>query len=541
MLNSRARRLFTSRRVETVERIIFSSLKSAQPVLGEYWTSRYAVLGVALVCLLVVVPTAWAESAAQRLESIKEQPLQLRQFLQRMPKGGDLHNHLSGAVYAESYLRWAAEDGKCIDPSGVITLPPCEPEGEGQALREIFAGMTPNGGIESLVDALSVRNYQRRQVSGHDQFFATFERFTAATFGRRGDMVAEVSSRAASQNILYLELMQSLGMFEVAAYAQTNGDLEASYGARIDHAAVDAIVADVVLQMDQIDARRRALQGCDGLSPHRGEGCEVTVRYLSQVIRTLSPIQVYAQTLLAFKLVAADDRVVGLNFVAPEDHAVALRDYEQHMGFIAEIGSYFPAQQSGITLHAGELTLGLVPPEHLGWHIGAAIQIAGAKRIGHGIDIAYAPDMDALLRNMAAKQILVEINLTSNEVILEVADADHPLPVYLRHGVPVALSTDDEGVSRIDLTHEYQRAVTTYGLDYEVLRGMSRNALQHSFLPGERLFQDTLSGRAVDACSTATLGAEAVPARCAAFLADNPKASLQWQLETRLTEFESGF
>ena len=524
-----------------MERIIFSSLKSAQPVLGEYWTSRYAVLGVALVCLLVVVPTAWAESAAQRLESIKEQPLQLRQFLQRMPKGGDLHNHLSGAVYAESYLRWAAEDGKCIDPSGVITLPPCEPAGEGEALREIFAGMTPNGGIEPLVDALSVRNYQRRQVSGHDQFFATFERFTAATFGRRGDMVAEVSSRAAGQNILYLELMQSLGMFEVAAYAQTNGDLEASYGARIDHAAVDAIVAEVVLQMDQIDARRRALQGCDGLSPHRGEGCEVTVRYLSQVIRTLSPIQVYAQTLLAFKLVAADDRVVGLNFVAPEDHAVALRDYEQHMAFIAEIGRHFPAQQSGITLHAGELTLGLVPPEHLGWHIGAAIQIAGAKRIGHGIDIAYAPDMDALLRNMAAQQILVEINLTSNDVILEVADADHPLPVYLKYGVPVALSTDDEGVSRIDLTHEYQRAVTTYGLDYEVLRGMSRNALQHSFLPGERLFQDTLSGRAVDACSTATLGAEAVPARCAAFLVDNPKASLQWQLETRLTEFESGF
>ena len=42
---------------------------------------------------------------------------------------------------------------------------------------------------------------------------------------------------------------------------------------------------------------------------------------------------------------------------------------------------------------------------------------------------------------------------------------DHPLPVYLQHGVPVALSTDDEGVSRIDLTHEYQRAMTTYDLE----------------------------------------------------------------------------
>ena len=231
----------------------------------------------------------WAGSAGQRLESIKEQPLLLRQFLQRMPKGGDLHNHPSGAVYAESYLRWAAQDGKCIDSGGVITLPPCEPAGQSEAVRDIFARLTPNGGIESLVDALSVRNYQRREVSGHDQFFATFERFTAATFGRRGDMVAEVSSRAASQNILYLELMQSLGMFEVAALAQTNGDLEANYGARIDHAAVDAIVADVIVQMDRIDARRRAIQGCDAVSAEQQGGCQVTVRYLSQVIRTLSP------------------------------------------------------------------------------------------------------------------------------------------------------------------------------------------------------------------------------------------------------------
>ena len=167
-----------------MNRVIFSSLNSAQ---WFFCASRRSALAVVLLALFAVMPMTWADSAAQRLESIKEQPLQLRQFLQRMPKGGDLHNHLSGAVYAESYLRWAAEDGKCIDVSGVITLPPCEAAGQSEAVRDVFARMTPNGGIESLVDALSVRNYQRREVSGHDQFFATFERFTAATFGRRGE------------------------------------------------------------------------------------------------------------------------------------------------------------------------------------------------------------------------------------------------------------------------------------------------------------------------------------------------------------------
>ena len=107
--------------------------------------------------------------------------------------------------------------------------------------------------------------------------------------------------------------------------------------------------------------------------------------------------------------------------------------------------------------------------------------------------------------------------------------------------MPVALSTDDEGVSRIDLTHEYQRAVTTYDLDYEVLRGMSRNALQYSFFYGEGLFQDTLRGVPVEACSKTTLGAEVVTAQCSEFLVDNPKASLQWELEGRFTEFESSF
>ena len=328
-----------------MNRVISSARSSTQWGLCTSW--GYAAAAVLLV-LFAVMPVTWAESAAQRLESIKEQPLQLRQFLQRMPKGGDLHNHLSGAVYAESYLRWAAEDGKCIDPVGVITLPPCKPAGRSEPVRDIFARMTPNGGIESLVDALSVRNYQRRSF-GHDQFFATFERFTAATFGRRGDMVAEVSSRAASQKFFYLELMQSLGMFEVAALAQTNGDLEANYGARIDHAAVDAIVADVIVQMDRIDARRRAIQGCDAVSAEQQGGCQVTVRYLSQVIRTLSPIQVYAQTLLAFKLIAADDRVVGLNFVAPEDHAVALRDYRRHMALLQKLAAISP--RSGPASH----------------------------------------------------------------------------------------------------------------------------------------------------------------------------------------------
>jgi adenosine deaminase len=77
---------------------------------------------------------------------------------------------------------------------------------------------------------------------------------------------------------------------------------------------------------------------------------------------------------------------------------------------------------------------------------------------------------------------LVEINLTSNDVILGVSGAQHPFDMYRHYSVPLALSTDDEGVSRIDLTHEYQRAVETYDVTYFELKVFSRNALEYSFL-----------------------------------------------------------
>src|SRR5437762_2178509 len=56
-----------------------------------------------------------AEAAtARKFAALRTQPLALEAFLREMPKGGDLHNHLSGSIYAESYLRWAAEDQLCL-------------------------------------------------------------------------------------------------------------------------------------------------------------------------------------------------------------------------------------------------------------------------------------------------------------------------------------------------------------------------------------------------------------------------------------------
>jgi adenosine deaminase len=154
--------------------------------------------------------------------------------------------------------------------------------------------------------------------------------------------------------------------------------------------------------------------------------------------------------------------------------------------------------------------------------------------------VMYETDPHALLKEMAEKHVMVEINLTSNDVILGIKPPYHPLPEYLAAHVPVALSTDDEGVSRIDLTHEYVRAAMEYGLGYLDLKKMARTSMEHSFLPGQSLWQRPDDFTQVKAaCAGQAAGAKAPTAGCQELLKSSEKAAQQWELERRFVAFES--
>ena len=74
------------------------------------------------------------------------------------------------------------------------------------------------------------------------------------------------------------------------------------------------------------------------------------------------------------------------------------------------------------------------------------------------------------------------------------------LPDLCRSGVRVAPSTDDEGIERIDLTHEYVRAVETCDFAYADRMEIVRNSLEYSFLPGARLWASPDFARVASAC-----------------------------------------
>jgi hypothetical protein len=145
-----------------------------------------------------------------------------------------------------------------------------------------------------------------------------------------------------------------------------------------------------------------------------------------------------------------------------------------------------------------------------------------------------------LLAMMARRNVMVEICLSSNEEILGVHGRQHPLAMYLKAGVPVALATDDEGVSRSEMTREYERAVLDQGLDYTTLKKMARTSLEHSFLPGSSLWSDARKFTPVRECAGERSMAEPSSA-CMKFLNGSEKAHEQWRLERRFAEFESRY
>ena len=470
-------------------------------------------------------------------DSIRDSPPQLLAFLLRMPKGGDLHNHLSGAIYAESYIRWAAESGDCVNTTTmVVSLPPCT------------AGQTPatnaltNGGLyRQLIDAWSMRNWRLSGQSGHDHFFDTFGKFGVATYNQNGPMLAEAVARAARGHVLYLELMLTPDGTPTGVLSSQIGDKvgwdgdAASTLSKLKKNGIDAAVPLAIKNLNDAEADKDRILKCG--TPQADLGCSVVVRYIAQVSRGSALGPVFAQMVTGFALANdPDSKVVALNLVQAEDGLASMQNFGLQMQMLQFLRPMYP--RAHLSLHAGELAPGLAPPEGLTFHIRDSVMVAQANRIGHGVDVMHENDPDALLREMARRNVMVEICLTSNDVILGVSGRQHPLALYLKYGVPVALATDDEGVSRSEISREYLRAAEDQGIGYLQLKMMARNSLAYAFIAGASLWSDAGKSVPVSQCADDAVSLKLMSSACRQFIAGSEKAKLQWKLEEEFRDFE---
>ncbi|MFE4050838.1 adenosine deaminase [Streptomyces sp. YIM B13518] len=481
------------------------------------------------------VTAAEADTAA-RLDAIRDAPRLAEDFFRRLPKGGDLHNHLSGAVSTEYLVELAAEDGLCVDTSTMTAVaPPC-----GEGTRPAADARTDRAFHDALVRAWSMQDFPA-DGNGHDHFFDTFGKFGEVTWRHRGKLLAEVADDVAAQNQFYLETMvtpASDGAKQLAAEVGWESDLARLHERLTAGGKLDRLVAEARKESDDADTEFRTAARCDTGSPR--PACRLPVRWISQVSRGSSPERVFTQMALGMRLAERDPRFVAVNLVQPEDSESALRDYSLQMRMLQYLRGVYPGAH--VTLHAGELWPGLVKPADLAFHIEEAVGVARADRIGHGVDLLHEDDWQRTARTMAARETAVEVPFTSNAQILGVRGADHPFETYRAHGVPIVLATDDPGVSRIDISHEYRYAADTYGLSYPELKDLARASLEYAFLPGASLWRGnpTRDGyRPAADCRGTELGTARPGADCRRLLDASPKAAAQWKQERAFHHFES--
>ncbi len=423
----------------------------------------------------------------QQVVSTPSRASELELLMAMLPKGGDLHHHYSGAIYAETYLDWAGRLGYCVHRASlrIDTAQPPAPSPAGDeclTAQQVRDDEPTWRGLLMRWSDKDFANHPHDTPPPDQQFFDTFGYFGAASGWSPHDGLLQLKRRAQDENVQYLETMMN-GAARAPVPAGAGAALDALPPDAPD-AAVDAtlaplyarLLADTALQQGVRDYRQALSEAAQGV-----DDATFTLRFIAYVNRGNAPSQVFANLVAAFLAAQDNPLVVGVNIVAPENGVVAMRDYALHMRMFHFLKARHPATH--LSLHAGELALGMVPPEGLRDHIAQAVRVAGAERIGHGVDIAQERGAPGLLAEMRGRGVAVEVNLASNEFILGVAGDAHPVQLYRRQGVPVVISTDDAGVSRSTLGHEYLLFASRYRPAYDDLKRIVADSLRHAFLP----------------------------------------------------------
>ncbi len=453
---------------------------------------------LALFLLLpLVVFAQHNDEATDRTEKyfdhIRSTESELTTFFQAMPKGGDLHNHFTGAIFPEEYYDIARDSGFYVNLNTFsLYAPQTNSYDPGVVKIKTYTG--PVDIRTNLIENWSIRNYTSSEGAPDDFFFSTFGKFGALVPGNETKYLMNLKKRYISENIQYLETM-----FLRATYDHTNkalvgylsskdADLEkiqAVHDKAALYKVLDEIYSELTTKYSFTDVANSFSQNVKSLYAKsalpNGADSALELRFLNYCSRTLPPSDVFGQLVLSF-LSCDNELIVGVNIVAPENNPTSMQDYWLHTMYFAYLHEKFP--QVKYSMHAGELTMNQVKPEDLHWHIRQAVLEAGANRIGHGVDLPFERDCLALLDTMAARKTAIEINLTSNEFILGVKDGFHPFPLYFSHHVPIVISTDDAGILRTNHTDQFVLLAKRYSeVKYKDIKQFVYNSIDYSFMP----------------------------------------------------------
>ena len=429
--------------------------------------------------------------------TIKDDPIKLTSFMKDMPKGADLHHHLTGSVYAETFLDIAEDQGAVYDiEENQVMVAALHPK-VNLSIKDFRTNLKYMKYYLKWLNTASMRTWSEYQSNGHDHFFNTFSKL-GPQYKRdpkvMGAMIADVIKRAEIQNIRLIETIGvpiGLALKEHIKTPKNIGDYPTKSEFTLLFAHVianrDNFVTAAKASIDQACAEAtRILRAQGGTYTYDiGDRRNASyIRFLVAVNRTNdTPKEMFLELAAYCELMRDDERVVGLQIQGPEDWPLAIKDFRKHMEVFNEIVTRYKSGDAypNISLHAGELTPHLVPLQELTFHIRESITTGHAKRLGHALSISWEDDPEGVIQLIKDKNILVEVCPTSNWSIAGLKGNDHPFTYYFKNNVPMSINTDDEAVSRSNLTVEFVRAIQWWDLTYDNIKDLIRNSIKYSF------------------------------------------------------------
>ena len=386
---------------------------------------------------------------------------ELYTFLYAMPKGGDLHSHMSGSALAE-WLYDIAMDQKehGYEYYTKVNINNCRGYGHNEfgsnpymlyfhnIMESTYEGL-PDCEKEDYKPLEDLTDDERQawensvrlnnDHEGRDEFFQThWERLDELIDSPYVMMEVLYRNMEAfgDEGLIYLETMMGAGGFR-----KPDGT---------------PIPADTVADMYR-----------ERLAQPDAKATGVTVRMQESILRFAPNAE--QQLSNAYDFVSRNsDLYLAVNMVGREDNDKGYpRRFQETLRELRR--DYHNVRLSS---HAGEL-------DEPNTHIRDSLML-GADRIGHGLQLISDEE---LLRELRHGPYMIEINLISN-LLLEYVDdySEHPFPEYLRIGVPVALSTDDRGMWDSNITDEFFVALKEYNLSWSELQTLSRNSLKYGFV-----------------------------------------------------------
>jgi adenosine deaminase/adenosine deaminase CECR1 len=441
------------------------------------------------IVLALVFNCCTAQTTAEKyFNKIRNNTAALTAFFSQMPKGGDLHHHYSGSIYAEPLLDYAINSNYYLNTTTMQVAKEKPISGNNWVL---FSALQKNDELskykEMILRRWSVKDYNAADYPSDKLFFESFDKFWPVADGRFNEGITELKNRAIKENVSYIEtqFLPILSNINCTQLYPLNSRLQQLAAQKNETAILQLLdsLHHIFIKMGAVDSaisfNKNVVENL-----HREAAVDdekFTLRYQNFVLRFMQPIDLFKNLVLAFISAGNSHLITGVNIVTPENGETSMKDYWLHMLLFKYCHSQYPSVK--YSMHAGELAMGMVMPEELTHHISEAVYIAGANRIGHGVDMAYEQNVYDLLRYMAKHKIPVEINLVSNEFILKIKDDQHPIMLYKKFGVPIVISSDDAGVLRTNLTEQYVLLAKRYTeISYPDIKQFVYNSIIYSFI-----------------------------------------------------------